>query len=118
MCGFQEEARLTPPGGPVFSLALDAREQDGLPNQVWVGNHAKQVGVWLPPATELDPNVSGWVDGWCRAGQPGLPQQLPRCAQHSGSNLGAAGSIALPLPLRALNPAGAALTESCCRCPL
>ncbi len=29
-----EQARLTPPGGPIFSLALDSREQDGLPNQV------------------------------------------------------------------------------------
>lgn len=66
VCGFKEEARLAPPGGPIFSLALDSREQDGLPNQVFVGNHAKQVAVWVPPAAELDSNVvldehCGWV---------------------------------------------------------
>jgi pleiotropic regulator 1 len=92
VCGFQEEARLTPPGGPVFSLALDAREQDGLPNQVWVGNHAKQVGVGLPPATELDPNVSGWVGvvpgwpAWAAAAATSLcaalGQQSGCCRQH------------------------------------
>ncbi|KAL4420306.1 hypothetical protein ABPG77_001396 [Micractinium sp. CCAP 211/92] len=64
--GFVEAARLTPPGGPIFSLALDTREQDGLPNQVFVGNHAKQVAVWVPPAAQLDSNVvlddhCGWV---------------------------------------------------------
>jgi hypothetical protein len=32
--GLQEETRLAPPGGPIFSLALDSREQDGLPSQV------------------------------------------------------------------------------------
>ena len=37
VCGFKEEARLAPPGGPIFSLALDSREQDGLPNQVRLG---------------------------------------------------------------------------------
>lgn len=96
--GFVEAARLAPPGGPIFSLALDTREQDGLPNQVrflcgsplskgastavaiaggihlgqqqvhrplsvfhhvqvFVGNHAKQVAVWVPPAAQLDSNV-------------------------------------------------------------
>ena len=36
------------------------------PLQVFVGNHAKQVAVWVPPAAELDSNVvldehCGWV---------------------------------------------------------
>lgn len=137
-----EQARLSPPGGPIFSLALDSREQDGLPNQVgggagqaggqtergaavllqvlhehrqlhcmtgnlrasrvgasagmamppptqlsaphlqcslsicaawqvFVGNHAKQVAAWVPPAAELDSNVSrspppsGWAGCSC-----------------------------------------------------
>lgn len=68
-----EQARLSPPGGPIFSLALDSREQDGLPNQVFVGNHAKQVAAWVPPAAELDSNVllddhCGWVRSLAMAG--------------------------------------------------
>lgn len=46
--GFVEAARLTPPGGPIFSLALDTREQDGLPNQV-------RAPV-VPPARRLTPS--------------------------------------------------------------
>lgn len=43
--GYIQAARLQPPGGPVFCLARDARSQDGLPDQVYCGNHAKQVGA-------------------------------------------------------------------------
>lgn len=84
--GWSEEARLSPPGGPVFSLALDSREQEGLPGQVFVGNHAKQVAVWVPPAAELDSNVSaagggapgdGWMGG--RAGAAALAGRGRSC---------------------------------------
>lgn len=64
--GFTLGARLTPPGAPVFSLAADRRSQDGLPDQVFCGNHAKQVLAWVPPKQELEANVvldehCGWV---------------------------------------------------------
>lgn len=57
--GYLQAARLAPPGGPVFSLAVDSRSQDGMPDQVYCGNHAKQVVVWVPPKPQLEPNVSG-----------------------------------------------------------
>lgn len=49
----------------MFSLALDSREGGGAP-QVFVGNHAKQVAAWVPPAAAFDANVvlddhCGWV---------------------------------------------------------
>lgn len=42
-CGLKEEARLAPAGGPIFSLALDSRDQDGLPSQVCAGQHCMYV---------------------------------------------------------------------------
>ena len=42
--GYLQAARLAPPGGPVFSLA-----QDSATGTVYLGNHAKQVGVGEPP---------------------------------------------------------------------
>jgi pleiotropic regulator 1 len=61
--GYLEALRLTPPGGPVFSLLLDQRSDDGLPSQVYLGNHAKQVLAWAPPRAELEAGVV--LDGHC-----------------------------------------------------
>ena len=64
--GYLEARRLTPAGGPVFSLLLDQRAYDGLANQVYLGTHGKQVLAWVPPAPELESRVvldanCGWV---------------------------------------------------------
>ncbi len=56
--GFSEVVRLTPGGGPVFSLLEDSRGQDGLATQVFMGNHGRQVVAWVPPSPQLEPNVS------------------------------------------------------------
>ena len=40
---YSEAQRLTVTGGPVFSLLLDRRSDDGLADQVYLGTHGKQV---------------------------------------------------------------------------
>ena len=79
--GFVEQQRLTPPGGPVFSLALDDRGQDGQhASQVLLGNHAKQVLAWVPPAPCLEQGVvlDGHCGELCRA-SPAYQPALPPC---------------------------------------
>jgi pleiotropic regulator 1 len=57
----------------VFSLLLDRRSDDGLPSQVYLGNHAKQVLAWVPPREALEAGVvldaqCGWVRALAAAG--------------------------------------------------
>lgn len=71
--GYSEVVRLSPPGGPVFSLLLDHRTEDGVPNQIFLGNHAKQVVDWVPPRDDLEAGVvleghCGWVRSLASAG--------------------------------------------------
>jgi WD40 repeat protein len=70
--GFAEVSRLTPPGGPVFSLLLDegaaADADPDAPARVYLGNHARQVLAWAPPVAGLEPGVElGGHCGWVRA---------------------------------------------------
>lgn len=62
--GFAEAARLAPPGGPVFALALDDRQAGGQqPSEVLLANHGKQVLAWVPPSLQLEAGVV--LDGHC-----------------------------------------------------
>ena len=70
---FLEAQRITPPGGPVFSVLVDSRSDDGLPDQVYMGNHGKQVVAWVPPSAHTESGVvldghCGWVRALARAG--------------------------------------------------
>lgn len=66
--GYELSCRLALPGGPAFSLVHDDRQQDGLPNQIFLGLHSRTISTWVPPATSLDARVNfdnhtGWVRG-------------------------------------------------------
>lgn len=71
--GYTQVSRLSPSGGPVFSMLLDQRSEDGGANQIFLGNHAKQILDWVPPRGELEAGVvleghCGWVRSLTSAG--------------------------------------------------